>query len=356
MNELLSSGPIKSSSKIEVDPTSAPNCSSAVAWRIPALDAARFLAAVGVIWIHVPRSEALLPTSILGRFAVPFFAATAIFFVVRGVGKRPTQSLEEFTRDKLRRLYLPFLVWSGLYLLFKLAKAALLPHEANEFPGLEVLWQGGAYHLWFIPFLIATSIGMFVIAKLALPWIHAHHGYDGRCYMAALAVGVLVALIQPPVIANSTTTSSLSYMWEALPAVCWGFGLAIRPTPSAAQVGPSSRKVICVSWLFLVTMALLCLTGRNALLENYAGMLLLLASLELRSGRLLQWLAKLGPFALGIYFSHLMLLKVGESLAAKLGLSVTWQLDIALFASVLVGSLAVVISLVRCRATRWLVA
>ncbi len=333
--------------------------------RMMALDAARFLAAVGVVWIHVPRSEELLPSSILGRFAVPFFTAAAILFVVMGVAKRPSQSLGQFLISKIQRLYLPFLAWSGLYLGFKLLKYLLIPSEPNDFPGIELIWLGGAYHLWFIPFLISVSTCAFLVAKLVFRLPHTELKKESsskperRYYAMALVLGTILAMMPAP---WSTETESLVssgspavYMWEALPSVCWGFALAFTAKSVQPSTSISGRRPMAALGLMVVVMLALFSLGRNSLLENYAGLLLLVAALESRSNWLTNLVAKAGPYALGIYFSHLMVLKIMESAASKLHWPVSWSLDLSCFVIAVVASLGLSMVLAKYKATRWLV-
>ncbi len=63
------------------------------------------------------------------------------------------------------RIYVPFLAWSVVYLVFKGAKALLLPGEPNDFPGVEFLWLGSFYHLWFMPFMLLVTLGVFCLAR-----------------------------------------------------------------------------------------------------------------------------------------------------------------------------------------------
>ena len=50
-------------------------------------DAARLLAALAIVWLHAIRSPALLPSTSLGRFAVPFFTAAAVFLICESLAQ-----------------------------------------------------------------------------------------------------------------------------------------------------------------------------------------------------------------------------------------------------------------------------
>src|ERR1043165_5782748 len=122
--------------------------------RLASFDAARLVAAYCIVWLHSLRSAELAPWNILGRFAVPFFAAAAVFFVIESVRHQPGRTFAEYARNRFRRIYVPFLAWSGIYLVFKLIKSLLVPDQPNDFPGIEALWTGTFFHLWFMPFVL----------------------------------------------------------------------------------------------------------------------------------------------------------------------------------------------------------
>jgi surface polysaccharide O-acyltransferase-like enzyme len=66
--------------------------------------------------------------------------------------------------------------------------------------------------------------------------------------------------------------------------------------------------------------------------------------------------ARFGSVAFGIYLAHLLLIKTCEAVATKLHWSISWQLDLLIFAVAAVGSTWLAWALARSRRTRWLVA
>ena len=107
-------------------PASAP-----VRQRLELFDFARLVAIYSIVWLHTLRSPQLVSWTVLGRFAVPFFAAGAAFFVLEGLRRQPQRSIGEYAWGRVRRIYLPFLAWSGIYLVFKIVKSALLPDQPD---------------------------------------------------------------------------------------------------------------------------------------------------------------------------------------------------------------------------------
>src|SRR5262245_42133733 len=101
------------------------NEKSRLAW----LDFSRLFAAYSIVWLHALRSPQLGSWTILGRFAVPFFTASAVFFVIDGLRRHPDRTLREYTVNRFLRIYFPFLAWSLIYLVFKATKKIVLPDE-----------------------------------------------------------------------------------------------------------------------------------------------------------------------------------------------------------------------------------
>src|SRR5829696_7746637 len=70
------------------------------AGRLAILDVARLVAAVAVIWIHTPRSPELSASRELGRFAVPFFIATAVFFAWQSARRHAEVTVLGYARTR----------------------------------------------------------------------------------------------------------------------------------------------------------------------------------------------------------------------------------------------------------------
>jgi len=86
---------------------------------------------------------------------------------ISGVWRKPERTFAAYGRSRFLRIYVPFLVWSALYLGFKVVKSRFLPDQPNDYPGIEILWTGSFYHLWFMPFILMVSLAAFVVAKMA---------------------------------------------------------------------------------------------------------------------------------------------------------------------------------------------
>jgi fucose 4-O-acetylase-like acetyltransferase len=320
------------------------------------LDAAKFLAAVFVICIHACRSPELEQFTHIARMAVPFFAAAAGYGLVRSFQNKPLTPLQ-FTRQRFTRLYLPFVVWSVAYVLFKLAKLALLPSQPCDLPGWEFLWLGGAYHLWFIPFLMLSSALLYpclVFGKRSLTT-------TASCCVFFASTGLLVGYLAP---SDDGSGHVLVLIAQALPALFWGFSLGwLTIVNNSLQL----RK----SWLtglLCLSLGLLMVGPRGTYLENVTGLLLLIlvvqspsnstvdASRRRWQARLLAVCASAGQVAMGIYFCHLMILKIGEAVLTKLKFEISPFADLALLLLTIALSTLIAQCLAVRKSTRWLVA
>jgi hypothetical protein len=236
-----------------------------------------------------------------------------------------------------------------IYLAFKAVKGLALPNQPNDFPGLEFLWVGSFYHLWFLPFIFVTSIAVFCLGKVVI----GKPAAELTAAMLCLATGEGFALAPvPPGLAGG----QIELVWHALPAVFWGITLSVAfhrgaarwlQTSASALVG-LTVAVSCIAWTWRF--------GRNTLAENVAGLSCVLVALAPWSTRMLARIGAMGPRAYGIYLSHLLFIKSAEAVLNKLHVSPTPAVDIGVFGLAVLGSTALTWVLGHFRATRWLVA
>ncbi len=320
---------------------------SRIAW----LDFTRLFAAYSIVWLHTPRSPQLMRWAVLGRFAVPFFTAGAVFFVIAGLRRQPQRTLREYTVNRFRRIYVPFLAWSLIYWVFKAGKKLALPDEPNDFSGIEVLWTGTYWHLWFMPFILLVTLGAFAIGRQIL----GSKPLQSFVCVLTLAVGFIPALIAPPgwIVAD---TRFCDLAWNALPAGCWGLALALAVSSNSKRIFSNPITTITAFCSFVAFVAWLAAFGRSNLVENAAGVCLMIAALQPNAP---SWVTKLGRFgavAFGIYLAHLLVIKVCEAVVIKLHGPISWQLDLFTFAVAAAGSTWLAWMLARHRRTRWLAA
>src|SRR2546421_5473934 len=144
------------------------------------LDAARGLECIGVIWVHtVIDSPDLTRSASLARFGTPFFVLAAIFFLLTGLSTKASAGWGAYALQRFKRLYIPFLVWSLIYLLLRTGKRALMTQEGLVRLDTARLLLGTARHLWFLPFILMACIACYPLRKL-LPRLRG-----GRIVLAA---------------------------------------------------------------------------------------------------------------------------------------------------------------------------
>ena len=262
----------------------------------------------------------------------------------------------EYGRSRVLRIYVPFLAWSGIYLAFKGVKALVLPGEPNDFPGVELLWLGSFYHLWFMPFVFLLTLVVFGLARAVAAGARPGRSAVGETAVLVLAVlaGWQLALLPADRSAQSVGFGQL--VLDALPSAAWALALAIPYC--RGRVGWLRHRGVSLTCLAVAVAltVLLCGVGRSRLLENLSGVALLAFALGDWSGLWIERIARLGPLAYGIYLSHLLLIKTLEAIGPKLGLSPSLATSLAIFVLAAAGSTLLAWLLSRTRWTRWLTA
>ncbi|MEY2832153.1 MAG: hypothetical protein RLZZ574_1411, partial [Cyanobacteriota bacterium] len=139
--------------------------------RAAGIDLCRGLAAFAVILVHsgdetwgVPISDRAIQFRHLLYFAVPFFLAAFFYFSTK---RTPLKIDRAFWQKKIQRIVVPYLLWSLLYVLAKLAIAFVTKETAQMQQLLSdpvaVIFMGAAsYHLYFIPLLIAGTTLLYL--------------------------------------------------------------------------------------------------------------------------------------------------------------------------------------------------
>jgi peptidoglycan/LPS O-acetylase OafA/YrhL len=333
------------------------------AQRVPAIDMTRYLAALAVIWIHVTHDVATQASIQPARLAVPFFCALSGYLAIGSLLKNPSQRFAEFFRSRLVRLYLPFAAWSCIYLIFKIVKKRLLPDQPSDLPGWEFFIVGGAYHLWFFPFIAAGSLLAYVTA-CARKWERV----AGILPTLLCATGAAIAFAPNP----CASDQAWSYMWDAIPSLLWGIGIGYWTFhPSEKVVEARARLNSLKTWAFLFATCAVWLAigstywlGRSNFLEGVGGVSILLGCLcfpahqsarEFWNGERLTAIAtQLGSLSMGVYCVHLLVLKVIESIANKCQLPSGMATEIAIWIATAMISTFVAWSLSRSNRTRWL--
>ena len=130
--------------------------------RSAGIDACKFVAFIGVVFIHTSHALDISGPSALGfldqisRFAVPFFFLASGYFL--GLRSRP--GWPAWRRRSIRILTI-FAFWSFFYVL--LARPSLHELVSVRFLAKWILSGGPGYHLWFLPSLL-ICLSVFLVA------------------------------------------------------------------------------------------------------------------------------------------------------------------------------------------------
>jgi surface polysaccharide O-acyltransferase-like enzyme len=102
--------------------------------------------------------DAIVLRSML-HFAVPFFLATAFYFMTENL----VEISSVFWRTKMRRILFPYALWSCIFLvsriiIFTLTQKSARLKELLEDPLSIIFFGGASYHLYFLPLLMAGIV------------------------------------------------------------------------------------------------------------------------------------------------------------------------------------------------------
>ncbi|MEL7009130.1 MAG: acyltransferase [Cyanobacteria bacterium J06588_4] len=144
--------------------------------RLNGIDLCRGIAAFAVILVHsgdetwgLPISEAAIRFRYLFYVAVPFFLATSLYF---GTRKLPLTIDGNFWRKKLKRIVIPYLLWSLFYVVIKTGIYSLT-NKTDEVqrmlgdPIALVFFGAASYHLYFMPLLISGMLLLYFANYIA---------------------------------------------------------------------------------------------------------------------------------------------------------------------------------------------
>ena len=323
--------------------------------RLGALDICRGIAILAVLFIHVsghflpalhsPHSHtppsafwyALAVPNLDSQWAVPCFLMLSAFANALSLARNP--DLPGYARRRLKAAVLPYVLWSGVYVLVNRA----LGHETHLSLGhiAKLLLTGTAeFHLYFFVLVIE----LYILLPLLLPI------FKRRPPFWAVALGALVfqaavyALNRFVLLHHFQTT----IFWDALPVALglWLWGQAGRWPEIFRRglwpaLGFTAATLVIYTGLGIKTLlppahinTALYQSGQWAFTVGMSFLILALSA-ALGKSRLTAILSYLGAESLGIYVMHplaiIVLDKLGaKSLGAGLGIGVYYAACLSL--------------------------
>jgi len=258
--------------------------------RIQSLEVLRVLAIFGIVWFH---SEGV-PGRQFGYAGLPVFIMLSISLTVLSARRHP---FGEFARRRAERLLVPWLFWSGVYLLPAVVRA-WQRGIVGDLLSISTVVGGTWIHLWFLPFAFAASL-------LVYPFHGKVHALRPGQVLALAATAACLAIV-----GSSFALAAGVGVWPvpqwvfSSPAVVLGFALGIG-LAERKRSGQADPKAILLITLFAVgTCAALAALGRRELTVPYSvGLVLLAAALfvDVPRSRVAQYVA---PLTFGIYLIH----------------------------------------------------
>jgi surface polysaccharide O-acyltransferase-like enzyme len=319
------------------------------------IDVVRFFAAAGVVFVHAAYSETFHNTwDNLFRFAVPFYLFASLYFQAISLRRNPNRSLNAYVVGRFKRLYLPFLVWSVIYILARDAKRVLLQGMPAVELNPSMLWKGTEYHLWFLPFLLGVSVAQAIVHRTLLQRDARWRWVLGAVFIAA---GFICAVAPMPAhwseIYDNPTYTYVQW-WRALPSACWALSFAWIMTAGPMVLSISSTIGFIGIGLAVTCLLKQALQGLQLIPRALTGLGCMLAALAPWSTSCLSTLARLGRSGYGIYLSHVLIVESVRAIWSRANLPSSAWLDIFNFSISFACALVFVRVLSRFKWLAWL--
>jgi surface polysaccharide O-acyltransferase-like enzyme len=316
------------------------------------LDTCRIGASVAILWMHTWQSAHLPHLGEVGRFGVPFFTCSAFYLLMQSFLIRSDRPFLPYLKNRIVRLYLPFLAWGALGLGMMIFKHRFISHQPMDPIDLGFFLTGASFQLWYLPFLLIFSVIFFPLCKsLAKSGGTTHLLTTVILTIAAIAVA-LAPPVPPPQPASVFPQGIIfaALATNALPSALLGIALALmlRQDRVAAWAGITGLMITIVGCIAIEW------TGRDTLLETATGIGLLLFALCGIGGTIARALSPYAFLAYGIYLSQNIVLETTQSLLTRAGVRPSNATEIGVFIFVLAGTTILSLLLRRSKTTRWM--
>lgn len=210
-------------------------------------DYARLIAAFGIVIFHAGSSGAFI-----GYAALPFFL---LLFVSLGWKSAANLDFPKYINGRKERLLKPWLVWSAVYGVLKLAEVAVSDTTiADEFAPYMLL-TGPAIHLWFLPFVFFVCLLIWPLARISPLLVGA------VAFTSALALqaynqghGLPVPLAQWAYVAPAVCLGfCLAVITRRVAIICVfaGFSFVFGWTAGLLQITLAALSIIACQWIIV---------------------------------------------------------------------------------------------------------
>jgi peptidoglycan/LPS O-acetylase OafA/YrhL len=155
-----------------------------VSSRIPGLDLGRFIACLGVIWLHFGTPG----FRTLGYFRLPFFTILLTFLAAGPLLRGDRRPFRSFLAMRAQRLLIPIILWMVLY---RLTSSVSGGKFLGDYSVNSVLLGLGNLPLWYLPFAFCASLVTYGLVRLLPGGSGARRGWG----VVLLAAGLIAAWI-----------------------------------------------------------------------------------------------------------------------------------------------------------------
>lgn len=270
------------------------------------LDALRVIAAFGVVYFHIVPT----PDRFIGYAGLAVFLLSSATVLTM---KPRHQDFRAYVGRRARRLLVPWLAWSAIYLSAK--GVSKLRHGEALLASIDLgdLLIGPSIHLWYLPFAFVMAIALWNLP----PVMNKQHRLILMAILTVLSVLLLGLYGWLP--SRFNLVAPVGQWLYGLPSVTLGatLGLIMR--------SPNNRLIRCSLILCTVVIDLACIglmfAGHYDVAVSYGiAIALICLSLMFRQYRA-RWVRTLSDLTLGIYLIHPLII-IGWDSFVKVNLPV----------------------------------
>jgi peptidoglycan/LPS O-acetylase OafA/YrhL len=258
--------------------------------RLDAIEWIRIASAIGVVWFHVPGGG----YKDFGHAGLIAFILISVVFQAGGAAKEPPRL---YFRKKLLRLGPPWAFWFAVYALGNLARGReLFPYSDGTVPNLLAgPWIG----LWFLPFMLAASAGVYLMVMTTRRFNTIAVG------AGALLLGLVLLSFHPTLHGLLQPVSPWAQWLHAAPALFLGVTLWSGWALPDARRRPALTAIV----LLVITVCLVLFMSGSRNLAVHYGVAILAAGtgFGLRV-RLWSVITDMGSLCLGVYLIHFIIM------------------------------------------------
>jgi len=259
----------------------------------------RTLAMLSIVAFHIDRRP---------LFGIAFGLISLQVVMCALATRRPrAPDIGLFAKKRARRLLVPWVFWSGAYLLLELARALRWGDPlATHFK--PWMWgSGGAYHLWFLPFAFVASLVVIGVQRLV------QDGPRSASIALFAGLGAALVLLAAPLRSTLTPVAPFDCWIDGLPTLA--FGLALGLTLARDDQRERQLGILCIALASAVPTLLEGTFPASAqLAERYAiGVPFVCLGLMVRIPES-RTLALLASVNMGVYLVHVFAIGAVERL------------------------------------------